>query len=29
MAIACPVGFDVDRLRAEVSAVYEKVAGGC
>jgi len=26
MAITCPVGFDVDRLRAEVRATYERVA---
>ncbi len=26
MAISCPVGFDVDRLRAQVLATYERVA---
>jgi arsenite methyltransferase len=26
MAITCPVGFDVDRLRAQVLATYERVA---
>ena len=26
MAYTCPVGFDVDRLRAEVLATYERVA---
>jgi SAM-dependent methyltransferase len=26
MAITCPTGFDVDRLRADVSTVYERVA---
>jgi arsenite methyltransferase len=26
MALACPIGFDVERLRAEVLATYERVA---
>src|SRR3954452_21487733 len=26
MAISCPIGFDVDRLRAQVVATYERVA---
>ena len=26
MAITCPVGFDVERLRAQVLATYERVA---
>jgi hypothetical protein len=26
MAFACPVGFDVERMRSQVRATYERVA---